>query len=136
MSYYASRPFGRRLSRIERKHRRLAKGGVTVLRPDGLMVLQPRRGGFSRVATFLALAFAALIAFKAVVYAMDGPISYQVRVDRLAAGTGPEAVAAQVMEMDPLTQAIVDHGGPYLDRGMQIWREFRLTLIAEHWGRV
>jgi len=134
MPYYASRPFGRRLSRLERKHRRLARGGVTVLRSDGLMVLRPRRFGFLRLFWFIAFAAAALVTFKAVVYVADGPISYQARLDRLAAGTGPEAVTARVMEVDPATQFVIDNAEPHIDRALQMWREFRPVLEADNWG--
>ncbi|MEM1234096.1 MAG: hypothetical protein AAGH70_08200 [Pseudomonadota bacterium] len=136
MSFYVSRGFGKRIGRIERKHRKLARGGVTVLRSDGLMVLRPRRTGFARLLAFALISAAAFCCFKAVVYVADGPISYQARLDRLETGTGPEAMAARLMEIDPLTQTLLTHGEPLILRGLQEWKEFRPSLIAEYWGRV
>ena len=136
MSYYASRSFGRKLDRLERKHRKLARGGVTVLRSDGLMVLRPRRSGLPRAIAFALLVAIFVVGFKAVVYVAEGPITYQTRLDRLSAGTAPEAMAARIMEIDPVTQVVLDHGEPLIDRGLQRWNEFRPTLIAQYWGRL
>ncbi|MEM9438660.1 MAG: hypothetical protein AAGA15_16655 [Pseudomonadota bacterium] len=134
MSYYVSRPFGRRIDRLERKHRKMARGVVPVVRSDGLMVLQPRRGGLRRVVRFMFLALVCLLAFKTVVYQAEGPITYQSRIDRLAAGTGPEAMAAQLMEIDPVTQFVIEQAGPALDRAGQVWREYRPILEANFWA--
>ncbi|MEM1375269.1 MAG: hypothetical protein AAGF78_12895 [Pseudomonadota bacterium] len=136
MSFYVSRAFGKRINRIERKHRKLARGGVTVLRSDGLMVLRPRRTGFARILAFVLISAAVFCCFKAIVYVADGPISYEARLAQLETGTGPEAMAARLMEVDPLTQTIITHGEPYILRGLQQWKEFRPSLIADHWGRV
>lgn len=112
----------------------MARGVVPVVRSDGLMVLQPKRRGFRRILKFALLAGFCLVAFKTVVYQAEGPITYQTRIDRLAAGTEPEAMAARIMEIDPVTQFVLDQSGPTLDRAGQIWREYRPLLEANFWA--
>ncbi|MEM8591719.1 MAG: hypothetical protein AAGF13_04245 [Pseudomonadota bacterium] len=134
MAYYVSPAFGRRLNRLERKHRRLARGGVTVLRSDGLMVLRPRRFGLFRFLGFVALVAASMIVFKAAVFTAEGPITYQARLDRLAGGTGPETMAARVMEIDPATQFVLDNAQPAIHQALLSMTDLRRMLIAESWG--
>ena len=108
MPYYASQPFGRRMRSIERKHRRLEKGAVTVTRSDGLMILRPRRSALFRFVRAGILLAAGIVAFKSFVFLADGEISYETRVAQLAQGTLPETYAARIMEIDPVTQFVID----------------------------
>ncbi len=106
--------FDRRLRRLDRKQRAMTRGYTTRIRPDGLIVVQPRRSGPRirlRAILFFLVAF---LAFKGFMIATIGPASYEQRVLTLAEGTGVEKAGAWVMQIDPASQYIADQIGPIL----------------------
>lgn len=133
MAIYSSRLFGEKIDRLERKHRKLARGSVTVMRADGLMVMRPRRNGLRRLVVFAFILGMALVAFKSVVFVADGAIDYETRLARLSEGTGPERVAAQIMEIDGVTGLVILHGKPYIQQGLKTLKDVRFSLVAADW---
>lgn len=113
---YANVPFQERLKRINKNHKRLVRGAVTDIRPDGLMVIRPKR----RVGRFFWKPAAGIIVgfffFKSFLLAGLGPVTYASRVESLRQGTQLEAGAAWVMEIDPLSTYIADIMVPYIPR--------------------
>lgn len=95
--------FSKRLRRIDRRHQKMARGYVTVVNSDGLVVARPRRTQLRFPWKMLAVAALALFVFKGFVYANLGQASYSERVTLLQAGTPAEQFGAWVMQADPLT---------------------------------
>lgn len=116
------------MGRLTRQHRRLSRGSVTIMRHDGLMVMRPRRNGFRRAVAFCLLLAAASIAFKATVFVKDGAVTYEGRIERLAAGTPPEAMMARLMEMDPVTAYVIEQAGPTILYSLETWQDIKPKL--------
>lgn len=101
--------FQARLRRIDLKHARLERGYVGKVRDDGLIVFKPQRRIPAiplRGLFYLVIGFAF---FKAVVLAHLGAVTYQERLDALAAGNPLEQAGAYVMRPDPLTGLMAGH---------------------------
>lgn len=96
--------FSKRLRRLDRKHRAMARGYETCMRPDGLIVAKPN-GSRPRLPIkpliFLAACF---VLFKAFLMTQLGPVVYAERVERLAAGTVVEQAGAWAMQSDPASE--------------------------------
>ncbi|MEL6914102.1 MAG: hypothetical protein AAFP13_06340 [Pseudomonadota bacterium] len=133
MSYSTPRSFGRRIGRLERKHRKLSRGAVTVLRSDGLMVMRPRRRGLPRLIAFLFLAGVGLTLFKVLAFVAQGEAVYTAQVDELAAGTRPEAVAASILEIDPVTGFLIETAAPQIRKGLRELEAFRAIWDSNTW---
>lgn len=100
--------FEQRLSSLERKHRELAKGYVTKINPDGLIVVAPKhpKGPMrTRLAVGVILGF---FLFKCVTMILVGPATYETRLDALREGTGPERFGAWLMQVDPISGYVAD----------------------------
>lgn len=95
--------FGHRLDKIERTHKRLAKGYVTSIGKDGLIVARPARRASGLPLRGLFLALFVLLAFKGFVYSQIGGQAYQDRVALLESGTFVEKIGAYAMYADPVT---------------------------------
>ncbi len=95
--------FGERLSRIDKNHRQLAKGYVTSVNHDGLIIARPQRKASRLPLRGLFLSLAVVLVFKAAVYAQIGEAAYQDRVNLLANGTIVEKIGAYAMFADPVT---------------------------------
>lgn len=94
--------FDDRTRRIERAHRKLARGYVTTITHDGVIIHRPRRlRGPSLRGIFLT--FAALLGFKVLLYTYLGAIAYGGRIGELASGTAIESIGAWVMQAGPTT---------------------------------
>lgn len=96
--------FGQRLKRIGRHHRKLAKGYVTTMNHDGLVVARPRRESTGLPARGLFLALVALLVFKSFMLAQLGVEGYNTQMAVLADGSTFERVSAYAMKPDPVTQ--------------------------------
>lgn len=94
--------FEKRLRRINKRHRKLARGYVTSVNHDGLIIAKPQRH-----ARFpwkgVALIFVALFVFKGFLHAQLGAATFDDRVGKLANGTTVEKAGAWVMQADPVT---------------------------------
>lgn len=106
--------FDKRLKSLDRKHQALARGYTPRVRDDGLIVLKPRRRGFSISPRAVLMAVAGFFLFKAFMVASLGTTTYDARVDRLAIGTPIEQGGAWVMQIDPVTQFVAGQIGPYI----------------------
>ena len=95
--------FGKRLRRIDRRHRKMAHGYVTSINHDGLIVARPRRRAPRFPWKGLMLTAALLLLFKGFLYMSLGGITYDARVERLSQGTVVEQAGAFVMQADPAT---------------------------------
>jgi len=95
--------FGERLNRIDKSHRQLARGYVTTVNHDGLIIARPHRRSSRLPLRGLFLSLAVLLAFKGFVYAQIGEAAYQDRVQLLANGTIVEQIGAYAMYADPVT---------------------------------
>ena len=116
MPAHVDTSFARRVGRISRTHRRMARGTATYMRKDGLLVMRPRRGtGLLRVLKASALVVAGGIAFKAFLLTSLGPSTYQTRLTLLENGTMPEQYASRLMAVDPATQWLADQANDLRD---------------------
>ena len=107
--------FHSRLKALGRKHAAMSNGVTTYMRADGLLVVRPRRvprRGFP--VRGMVYILAGFFSFKGFLLASMGPITYQERVEALAAGTMIEQAGAVVMMLDPMTQSIAEMIGPIL----------------------
>ena len=100
--------FDRRVQRLNRKHDAMARGYTTMLRKDGLIVVQPQRARARFPFKFLFIIVAALIVFKGLVLASVGAESYDARVAALATGTTVEKAGAWVMQSEPATRFVAE----------------------------
>ncbi|MDK3017159.1 hypothetical protein [Pseudodonghicola flavimaris] len=95
--------FAQRVQRLNRKHAALARGHDTILRADGLLVAAPRRRSRGLSLKAVGLFLVAFVLFKSFMIAAVGPMTYDMRVDRLAAGNVAEAMGAWVLRTEPLS---------------------------------
>ena len=106
--------FEERLRLLSRKHNAMARGYVTRIQPDGLIVARPRRATVRISPRAIFLFLAAFIGFKAFLVANLGPQTYDDRLARLNDGTMVEKAGAFVMQADPLTMYVAQQIGPIL----------------------
>lgn len=104
--------FDKRIRRISRRRRRMARGSDTNINRNGLIVTRPKR----RTLPIKGLALLAIgfIGFKGLLLAHIGPDTYDQRVALLAEGTFVEQAGAWVMQTDPLTEWTAGQIGPVL----------------------
>ncbi|NRA99576.1 MAG: hypothetical protein HRU32_07125 [Rhodobacteraceae bacterium] len=101
--------FDNRLRRIDRRNRKLAKGFVTSVNQDGLVVAEPRGRGMTFPWRGLLFVLVALMVFKAFVFAQIGAEPYTATVAQLKTGTLVEQIGAWAMTADPLTVQIAGY---------------------------
>jgi hypothetical protein len=95
--------FGQRIQRIDRHHRKLAKGFEISMDRDGLVVARPRRKSSGLPARGLFFCLVTLLLFKGFLLAQIGPDAYGERMSALENGTVVEKVGAYAMRPDPVT---------------------------------
>lgn len=106
--------FAARIKRVRHSHAKMAQGYDARVGRDGLIVFRPKRRRRSIAWRPLMLLIAAFIGFKVFVLIQIGDITYQERVDRLAAGSVVEQAGAYFMQIDPVTRAVAAQVGPLL----------------------
>ena len=106
--------FDQRLRRIGKHHKKLARGYVTSVNHDGLIVARPKRQTSLFPLRGLFLCLMTLLAFKGFLYAQLGPTSYGERVALLQSGTIVENLGAYAMTADPVTVWIAAQMEPFL----------------------
>lgn len=106
--------FDRRIRRLSRKHDAMSRGYSVSMRPDGLVVVKPRRSRPGIPPKSLFMFFAAFFLFKGFLLANLGAETFEGRIDRLSSGTPVEQAGAWVMQADPLTKFIAAKMGPVL----------------------
>lgn len=108
--------FERRVSRLERQHRLLARGYRGRVREDGLIVAAPAPLPRRHSAWPLLVVIALVCLMKGTLIAVTGPDEYAARVDRLAAGTLIDRASAAVMAPDVISGAVASTLRPHLRR--------------------
>lgn len=117
MAAHVDTSFARRIGRIQRTHRRLARGASTYMRKDGLLVVRPRRSyRLVRMLKTAAMVVAGGIIFKAFLVVSLGPSTYQTRLALLENGTVAESYAARIMAIDPATHWLADQANSLRDK--------------------
>ncbi|MCE8005912.1 hypothetical protein [Aestuariivita sp.] len=106
--------FNKRLRALARKDRAMERGFTTQLRPDGLLIVKPKRRAFAISGRSLVLFAAAFVGFKALAMAELGQATYESHVAELKSGTVIEQVGALVMQPDPASVFVGNHLRPYL----------------------
>lgn len=96
--------FGKRVQRINKRHRKLASGYVPSINHDGLIVARVRRSGPRFPWKGIALCFVAFFAFKGFLLVQLGQTTYAERVGKLETGTVVEQAGAYAMSADPVTR--------------------------------
>lgn len=110
----ALRNFEKRKKTVRRKHTRMARGYVTKMNREGLMVQRPdnKVGGFAKRLLFLAII--GFVGFKTLLLAGLGEADYIERVATLENGSVYEQAGAFLMQIDPVTKVIADLVSPYI----------------------
>lgn len=107
----AQRNFAKRQRAVRRKHVRMARGYVTKIDRNGVIVQKPdnKFKGFSyRLLFLVALCFVGL---KGVLLANLGEEEYLARVASLEAGESYHKAGAWLMQADPVTRIIAENLG-------------------------
>ena len=104
----ANTPFDKRLKKIVRKHDQLNGGSVKRMRPDGLIVEEPRR--FRLRLPLRGIGTAVILGFmlKGLFLASIGADSYNDRVVTLARGDTLSGAMAWLMQPDAVTTFIAE----------------------------
>lgn len=103
--------FDKRLSKIDRKNRKLARGYKTRVEANGLIRARPTRSFHFPLRGALLLV-AGFFLFKAFMLASVGPGAYIDRLALLESGTIVESAGSWVLQIDPLTQYLASQMGP------------------------
>lgn len=101
----SQRDFYNRLSTVSRKHAAMSHGYSTTMRPDGLIIVKPKRriGRGFPIKGLIGLVLGFFL-FKSVMLAAMGETTYNERIDKLNQGTVIEQGGAWVMQIDPATE--------------------------------
>ncbi len=96
--------FSKRMSAIEKRHRRMSRGYVQLVERDGILVPKARRTARRKFPLRgLALFLALFLVFKGFLMVQLGDATYAERVSKLNSGTAIEQVGAWVMQADPIS---------------------------------
>jgi hypothetical protein len=106
--------FETRCASLKRKHSELAKGYTAKLDSDGLITLVPLRRRSYLTTRLILGSVVGFMLFKSVTIALVGTVTYQERIDALAAGTDFEKAAAWLMQADPVASKLAGVIAPYL----------------------
>ena len=104
----AQRNFYKRERAVRRKHTRMARGYVTKIDKNGVIVQKPDnkvKGFGARIFVLLAIAF---VIFKGFILANLGAEEYAVRLASLEGGETYQQVGAWLMQVDPVTGFIAE----------------------------
>ncbi|MEE9388606.1 MAG: hypothetical protein V3U96_08335 [Paracoccaceae bacterium] len=107
--------FGQRLRRIDHNHRKLAKGFVTSMNHDGLLIARPVRTDLRFTWRGVAYVIIVMMAFKIFLHAQIGAEAYQARVVALQNGSITAQLGAYAMTADPITVAFANAMGKAAD---------------------
>jgi hypothetical protein len=106
--------FDRRLRKLGRKHLAMSHGYTTIIRPDGLIVAEPRRVRVRLPIKGMLLIALAFIGFKGFLLSALGQSTYDDRLSELRAGTIVEKAGAWAMQPDRISIKMAEHLGPIL----------------------
>ncbi|MBS0125560.1 hypothetical protein [Thetidibacter halocola] len=108
------RDFRKRQQNLRRKHERMARGYVTGIDQNGLIVQTPDSKTGGRVLRLLVMLVAGFIGFKILLLAGLGPEQYSLHVTQLKSGSTGEQVGAWFMQIDPLSALLAGYLSPLL----------------------
>ena len=100
--------FEQRLNSLERKHRELAKGYVAKINPDGLIVIAPKASRARVRMRMLTVIILGFLVFKIATLVLVGSVTYDSRLEVMRNGTGAERFGAWIMQVDPISEKIVE----------------------------
>lgn len=108
--------FDKRLTRIDRAHRRVARGAsyAPVVGPDGLIVVRPRRSGPNVPVKGLLYLVLGFCLFKSVAIAHFGAAGYADRIDEMKQGTVFEQAGAWALQADGVSTRIASTIAPFI----------------------
>lgn len=106
--------FTKRLKTLGRKHEKMTHGYTTKIDRNGVIVAKPLRRKLGFPFKGLVLLVGGFLAFKALMLAAVGPITYNERLAKLESGTVIEQAGARVLGIDPVTSALADFAGPVI----------------------
>lgn len=106
--------FDARIHKLTRKHKRMARGVVTSVNHDGLIIAQPRRRGIQLPIKGPLMFAAVFFFFKGFLIASIGLAGYNDRVEKLNAGSQVEHFGGALMQADPISLYISQQLGPVL----------------------
>ena len=106
--------FGQRLVKINKRNQKLARGYVTSVNHDGLIIARPHRKSSHTPLRGLFLCLLVLMVFKGFLYAQLGETAYSDRMALLEGGTMVEQIGAYAMKPDPVTTWIASYIGNFI----------------------
>ncbi|OZB15421.1 MAG: hypothetical protein B7X55_09630 [Rhodobacterales bacterium 34-62-10] len=106
--------FDNRLRRIHKSRVKLARGYVSVVGDDGLIVVKPKRRRMGFHLRALAFVIIGFLGFKVMILAALGQAVYADRVDTLREGSTVERAGAWVMQPDPVSVMLAQKIRTYL----------------------
>lgn len=108
--------FDKRLTRINRSHRRVARGPsyAPVVGADGLIVVRRRRSGPNIPVKGLIYLVLGFCLFKSVAIAHFGATGYADRIDEMKQGTVYEWAGAWVLQPDRVSIRIATTIAPFI----------------------
>lgn len=106
--------FRMRQQKLRRKHERMARGYVTGIDQNGLIVQKPDSKTGGRTLRLLAMLAAGFVGFKILLLAGLGPEQYGLHVTQLQSGSTGDQVGAWLMQIDPLSALLAGYLSPLL----------------------
>ena len=106
--------FDNRLRRINRSRVILARGYVSVVGEDGLIVAKPRPNPRRFPLRVLVFGIILYLAFKVLLLSFLGTSVYRDRIEALRQGSLIERAGAVVMQADPVSMRLAEKIGRYL----------------------
>ena len=106
--------FETRVKRLLRKHLAMSRGYSARMRPDGLIVAQPRRAGSPISGRSVLIFLVAFVLFKGFLIASLGAEGYGERVGKLEQGNLVEQAGAFAMQADPVATMVAMQLEPVL----------------------
>lgn len=94
--------FDKRVQRISRRNRKLARGHVNFIDSTGIVRQRPRRINGLPIRGLLLIAFC-FFSFKGLLIAHQGTVLYEDRLALLQEGTLIEQAAAWAMQIEPVS---------------------------------
>ncbi|WP_323765639.1 hypothetical protein [Marinovum sp.] len=106
--------FDKRVNRIAKKNRKMARGHVNFIDRTGLVRQRPRRSLSAVPLRGLLVIGLGFVGFKGLLIAHQGPVQYEEKLALLAEGSIFEQGAAWAMQIEPASQTLARFLSPLL----------------------